>query len=83
MTASWRGKTEKENEKVNEQEWENSVVSVVRYFHLIELKAALPKSQKWKLTGTDKVPIFLFLSSSHVMFYKFTGKNYAKPGKNS
>ena len=42
---------------------------------VLELKAALPKSQKWKLTGTDKVPI--------VMFYKFTGKNYAKPGKNS
>ena len=24
MTESWRGKTEKENEKVNEQEWENN-----------------------------------------------------------
>ena len=42
---------------------------------VLELKVALPKSQKWKLTGIDKAPIFLLkiLPSSHVMFYKFTG----------
>ena len=38
MTASWIGNTEKENEKVNEQEWENITV--------LEPKAALTNAQK-------------------------------------
>ena len=53
---------EKGNEKVKEQGWENITV--------LELKAALTKSQKWKSTGTDKAPNFWLnaLSSSHVTF---------------
>ena len=53
---------EKENETVKKQEWENITV--------LELKAALTKSQKWKLPGIDKVPNFWLnaLSSPHVKF---------------
>ena len=36
MTASWIANTEKENEKVNVQDWEN--------INVLELKAALTKS---------------------------------------
>ena len=50
MFASWIGNMEKGNEKVKEQEWENITV--------LELKAALTKSQKWKSSGIDKVPHF-------------------------
>ena len=60
MSASWIGNTEKENEKVNEQKWEDMTV--------LELKATLTKSQKWKSLGSDKVPNFLLnaLSLLHV-----------------
>ena len=53
---------EKGNEKVNGQKWENITV--------LELKAALTKSQKWKSPGIDKVPNFWLntFSSSHVTF---------------
>ena len=50
MSASWAGNMEKGNEKVKEQEWENIAV--------LELKAVLTKSQKWKSLGIDKVPNF-------------------------
>ena len=39
-SASWIGNTEKENEKVKDQELENTTV--------LELKAALINCQKWK-----------------------------------
>ena len=38
MSASWIGNTEKENEKVNEQEWKNITVH--------KLKVALIKAQE-------------------------------------
>ena len=49
---------------------------------VLELKAALTKSQKWKSPGIDKIPNFWLnaLSSFHVTF---TGQDYPKPGKNS
>ena len=50
MTANWIENTEKENEKVNEQEWENIIV--------LELKVALTKSQKWKSPELTKSQIF-------------------------
>ena len=55
-------KYEEKNEKVNEQELGNITV--------LELKAALTKSQEWKSPVIDKVPNFWFnaLSSSHVTF---------------
>ena len=60
MSASWRGNMEKGNEKVKEQEWEK----------ILELEAALTKSQKWKPPGIYKAPNFWLnpLSSPHVMF---------------
>ena len=62
MSASWIGNMEKGNEKVKKQEWENIAV--------LEMKAALTKSQKWKSPAIDKVPNFWLnaLSSSHVTF---------------
>ena len=62
MSVSWIGNKIKENEKVNEQEWENITV--------LELKAALTKSQKWKSPGIDKFPNFWLntLSSHHLAF---------------
>ena len=65
MSANWIGNTEKENEEVKEQEWENITV--------LELKAEMTKSQKWKSPGIDKVPNFWLnpLSSSHVTFTGF------------
>ena len=53
---------EKGNEKIKEQEWPNITV--------LELKAALTKSQKWKSPGFDNVPNFWLnaLSSSHFTF---------------
>ena len=64
MSASWIENMEKESEKVKEQELENITV--------LELKAALTRSQKLKSPGIDKVPNFWLnsLSSPHV--YKFT-----------
>ena len=50
MSASWIGNMEKGNEKVKEQEWQN--------INVLELQAALTKSQKWKSPGIDKVPNF-------------------------
>ena len=44
------GNMEKGNEKVKEQEWENITI--------LELKAALTKSHKWKSPGIYKVPNF-------------------------
>ena len=60
MSASWIGNMEKGNEKLKKQECENITV--------LELKAALTKSQKWISPGIDKVPNFWLnaLSSSHV-----------------
>ena len=62
MSASWIVNTQKGNQKVKEQEWQNITI--------LELKAALTKSQKWKSTGIDKVPNFWLnaLSSSHFKF---------------
>ena len=50
MSASRIGNMEKGNEKVKKQGRKNTVV--------LELKAALIKSQKWKSPGMDKVPDF-------------------------
>ena len=36
---------------------------------VLELKVALPKSQKWKLTGIDKAPIFFVKNPSVVPCY--------------
>ena len=62
ISASYIENVEKENEKINEQEWENITI--------FELKAALIKSQKWKPLGIDKVPNFWLnvLLLSHVAF---------------
>ena len=62
MSASWIGNMEKGNEKVKEWEWENITV--------LELKAELTKSQKWKSPRIDKFQnIWLnTISSSHVTF---------------
>ena len=75
MSVSWIGKTEKENEKVNEQEWENIIALV--------LKAALTKSQKWKSTRIDKVPNFWLnaFSSSHVTFRNLMNEIMQNPEK--
>ena len=35
MPASWIGNTEKENEKVNEQEWENITVKARQIAHTV------------------------------------------------
>ena len=50
MSASYIGNMEKGNEKVKKQEWEKITV--------LEFKAALTKSKKWKSSGIDKVPNF-------------------------
>ena len=74
-SASWIGNTEKENEKVNEQEWENITV--------LEPKTALTKSQKWKSPGIKKVPNFWLntLSSSHVRFTSLLNEITQNPEK--
>ena len=77
MSTTWIGNTEKENEKVKEQEWENITV--------LELKAAFTKSQKWKSSGINKVPNFWLnvLSSSHVTFTSLLNEIMQNPEKNS
>ena len=47
VSASWIGNTEKENEKVKKSEQKNITI--------LELKAALIKSQKWALAGLTKL----------------------------
>ena len=47
MSSSWVGNTEKENEKVKKSEQKNIII--------LELKAALTKSQKWALAGLTKL----------------------------
>ena len=63
-SASWIGNMGKGSKKLKEQKWENITV--------LELKAALTKSQKWKSPGIVKVPNFWLnaLLSSHVTFTK-------------
>ena len=75
MFASWVGNMEKGNEKVKEQEWENITV--------LELKAALTKSQKWKSPGIEKVPNFWLnvLSSSHITFTSLLNQIMRNPEK--
>ena len=75
MSASWIGNMEKGNQKVKEQEWQNITV--------LELKAALTKSQKWKSPGIDKVPNFWLnaLSSSHVTFTRLLNEIMENPEK--
>ena len=75
MSASWIGNMEKGNEKVKEQEWRNITV--------LELQAALTKSQKWKSSGIDKVPNFWLnsLSSSHFTFTRLLNELMQNPGK--
>ena len=65
--------TEKENEKVNEQEWENNSTWT---------EGSIAQVPKMEINWNWQAPIFLLktLPSSHVMFYKFTGWNYVKPG---
>ena len=72
MSASWIGNVEKENEKVKEQE------AIV-----LELKAALTKSQKWISPGIDKVANFWLnaLSSSHVLFTSLLNEIMQNPEK--
>ena len=62
ISASWKGNTEKEKEKLKEQECKNITI--------LELKAVLTKFQKLKLPGFDKVPNFWSntLTSSNVTF---------------
>ena len=71
MSASWIENTEKESEKVKEQEWENITIH--------ELKTALSKSQKWKSPGIDKVPNILL--SSHVTFTSLLNELMQDPEK--
>ena len=75
MSASRIGNMENENEKVKEQEWE--IITV------LELKATLTKSQKWKSPGIDKVPNFWLnaLSSSHVLFTSLLNEIMQNPEK--
>ena len=75
LSASWIGNMEKGNGKLKEQEWGNTTV--------LELKAALTKSQKWKSHETDKVPIFLSnaISSSHVTFTILLNEIMKNPDK--
>ena len=74
-SASWIGNMGKGSKKLKEQEWENITV--------LELKAALTKSQKWKSPGIDKVPNFWLnaLSSSHVTFTKLLNEIMQNPEK--
>ena len=73
MSASWIGNMGKGTKKLKEQGWENITV--------LELKAALTKSQKWKSPGIDKVPNFWLnaLSSSHVTFTKLLNEIMQNP----
>ena len=67
---------EKGNEKVKEQEWENITV--------LELKAALTKSQKWKSPGISKVSMLFklnALSSSYVTFTSLVNEIMQNPEK--
>ena len=75
MSASWIGNMEKGNEKIKEQEWPNITV--------LELKAALTKSQKWKSLGFDNVPNFWLnaLSSSHLTFTRLLNEIMQNPEK--
>ena len=75
MSASWIGNMEKGNQKVKEQEWQNITV--------LELKAALTKSQKWKSPAIDKVPNFWLnaLSLSHFMFTRLLNEIMENPEK--
>ena len=68
MSASRIGNMEKGNEKVKKRGRKNTAV--------LELKAALIKSQKWKSPGMDKVPDFWWngLWSSHVTFTSLLNK---------
>ena len=74
MSASWIGNIQKENEKVKEQKLENITV--------LELKAALTKSQKWKSPGNDKVPNFWLnaLSPSNLTFTSLLNEIMQNPG---
>ena len=75
MSASWIGNMEKGNEKVKEQEQQN--------INILELQAALTKSQKWKSPGIDKVPNFWLnaLSSFHFMFTRLSNEIMQNPEK--
>ena len=66
---------EKGNEKVKKQGWENITV--------LELKAAMAKSQKWKSPGIDKVPNFWLnaISWSHVTFTSLLNEIIHNPEK--
>ena len=74
MSASWIGNIQKENEKVKKQKLENITV--------LELKAALTKSQKWKSPGNDKVPNFWLtaLSPSNITFTSLLNEIMQNPG---
>ena len=74
ISTSWIGNAEKENEKVNEQKWENITV--------LELKAALTKSQKWKSPGVNKVPKCKSLSWSNVAFLSLLNGIMQNPERN-
>ena len=69
MSASWIVNKERENERVNEQEWENIIAP--------ELKAALTKSQKWISPGIDKVPNS-WLNAHFVPCYIYKMQNLEK-----
>ena len=75
MSASWIGNIGKGNQEVKEQKWQNITV--------LELKAALTKSQKWIPPGIDKVPNFWLnaLSSSHFTFTRLLNKIMENPKK--
>ena len=75
MSVSWIGNIEKGNQKVKEQGWQNITV--------LEIKAALTKSQKWKSPGTDKVQNFWLnvLSSSHFTFTRLLNEIMENPEK--
>ena len=77
MSASWIGNMEKGSEKDKGQEWQNITV--------LELQAALAKSQKWKSPGIDKIPNFWLntLSSSHFTFTRLLNEIMQKFGKSS
>ena len=66
---------EKGNGKLKEQEWENTTV--------LELKAALTKSQKWKSPEIFEVPIFLsnVILSSHITFIILLNEIMKNPDK--
>ena len=53
------------------------------YINVLELKAALTKSQKWKSSGIDNVPNFWLnaLSSSHAMVTSLLNEIMQNPEK--